>query len=166
MLAARAVLPNETTEFTEEIRKGLPQPTAQPKAKKSWKHKTKLMKYGFLLLLYAGLLVVLQLKGSMLSYQITSLKQDIGTLQTANYRAEYEIQQLSSLDRIEMIAMQELNMVRPEWNHAYTVAKIVIPPVLVEESLLADIVILEEEKPMVKIYNAFLALPAKQNRSS
>jgi cell division protein FtsL len=71
------------------------------------------------LFIYALAMVALCLNGSMASYHINSLKSEIGQLETSNYRYEYQIQQLTSLDRIERIAIQELDMVKPEWSQAY-----------------------------------------------
>ncbi|WP_227767116.1 cell division protein FtsL [Zhaonella formicivorans] len=46
-------------------------------------------------------------------YQITKLKKEIQSLQTANERLKLEIDQLKSLDRIEKIAVNDLGMTEP-----------------------------------------------------
>jgi len=158
MLTERAFIPNEITELAETADGQPIQAAPKTKPRKRWKYKAKFLKLGCLLLLYAVLLVVVQLKGSMLSYEIASLRQDITNIQTDNHRIEFQIQQLSSLARIEAIAIHELNMVRPEWNQSLTVARMVIPPVLADEYVLADTDILEPEKPITRVFNAFLAL--------
>lgn len=46
-------------------------------------------------------------------YQITKLKKDIQSLQTANERLKLEIDQASSLDRVEQVALNDLGMTKP-----------------------------------------------------
>lgn len=46
-------------------------------------------------------------------YEITKLKEEISALETANERLRLEIAELDSLERIEMLALNELGMVQP-----------------------------------------------------
>ena len=155
MLAERAVLPSISSQPQEVPIQHPAKPVVQ-KRKKRWKHRAWAIKASVIVLVYAALLVALQLKSSLLSYEVTTLKQEINALQTTNSRYEYQIQQLSSLDRIELIATQELQMVKPEWNRAYTVAKITLPPVVAEEALLEPKVAQEQQqKSMTKLLAFF-----------
>lgn len=47
-------------------------------------------------------------------YEINRLKEEISALETANERLRLEIVQLSSLERVEMLACTELGMKKPE----------------------------------------------------
>lgn len=46
-------------------------------------------------------------------YEITKLKNEINALETANERLRLEIAELDSLERIEMLALNELGMIPP-----------------------------------------------------
>ncbi len=73
-------------------------------------------KIGMALFLYGLFLVFLCIKSATLGYQIVQLEQDISDLQTANERIEYQIAQMTSLQRIEAVAQNELNMCKPDSN--------------------------------------------------
>ena len=150
-------MPNNAAEPLEAAGGQPEQTSPKQRIKKRWKYKNKFLKCCFLLFLYAGLLVALQLKGSMLSYDIIGLRQEISSLQTANHRIEFQIQQLSCLARIEAIAVTELNMVMPEWNQSVTVARMVAPLVPAEEYIPTGAAVIEPENPMARFFNAFLA---------
>lgn len=47
-------------------------------------------------------------------YEITKLKSEINALEAANERLRLEIAELNSLERIEMLALNELGMVQPD----------------------------------------------------
>ncbi|HHW06614.1 MAG TPA: hypothetical protein GXX34_03615 [Clostridia bacterium] len=47
-------------------------------------------------------------------YEIAKLKSEIGELETANARLRLEIAKLDSLERIEMLALNEFGMVQPD----------------------------------------------------
>ncbi len=73
-------------------------------------------KLGIALFLYGLFLVFLCIKSATLGYQIVELEKDISALQTANYRVEYQIAQMTSLQRVEEVALNELNMFKPDSN--------------------------------------------------
>jgi cell division protein FtsL len=115
-------------------------------------------------LIYGLILVALTLQGSMLSYRITTLKSDISLIETANYQYEYQIQQLSSLDRVEMIAVNELDMVKPEWQQAYMMAAIPAAPEEKPETLLLETQIPDQGSPLAKVYGMLSALYIRSDR--
>lgn len=73
-------------------------------------------KIGLALFLYGLFLVFLCIKSATLGYQIVQLEQDISKLQTSNQRIEYQMAQMTSLQRIEEVAHSELNMYEPDSN--------------------------------------------------
>ena len=77
------------------------------------------IKYGIGIFVYALLLAGLSLYNHVLDYSITALQSDIDRLYTDNQRLEYRIEQLSSLERVEQVAVSELGMLRPELQNIY-----------------------------------------------
>ncbi len=82
--------------------------------KKANKRRKLLGKLSIGLFVYGLLLVFLSIKSASLGYQILQIEKDIGGLQAANDRIEYQIAQMNSLPRIEAVAQNELNMYKPE----------------------------------------------------
>ncbi len=87
-------------------------------------NKKLLGKIGIILFLYGLFLVFLCLKSAILGYQIVQLEKDISYIQTANNRMEYQMAQMTSLDKIEEVAVNELNMYKPENNINVAVSNI------------------------------------------
>lgn len=56
-----------------------------------------------------------------LGYEISSLNRELAALRVENNNLSEEIQRLSSLDRIEYLAIHKLNMVKPEVNNILVV---------------------------------------------
>lgn len=61
---------------------------------------------------YALLMVYLCAKSSVLGYDIVDLQNKISAFDKSNHRMEYQIAQLTSLNRIERIATKDLGMHR------------------------------------------------------
>lgn len=66
-------------------------------------------------------IVYLCIKSSTLGYQIVSLENEIGKMETAKQQMGYQIAEKSSLDRIETVATNELGMCKPEKDTSFTV---------------------------------------------
>jgi len=82
--------------------------------KKKVNNKKKLLvKTGGALFIYALFLVFLCVKAATMDYSIVQLENEIDELQTSNDRIEYQIAQMTSLERVETIARNELNMYKP-----------------------------------------------------
>lgn len=126
--------------------------------------KTYLLKCGLFFFAWALLIVFLGISISVIGYQIVGLENDIAKLQDSNRRFEYEIAQKSSLDRIELLAVQELGMVKAEEDLNFA---IVIPSDKGEERVVKQdtttIAKNDQEKALKKIYNNLIRLAAQSN---
>jgi cell division protein FtsL len=61
--------------------------------------------------------VGLYVHSALLGYEIVALKEDITTLENDNQRLEYNIAELSSLERVQIEAEKKLGMFRPQSNN-------------------------------------------------
>jgi len=140
--------------------------TVKVSRKKTYLKPSLYLKIGVIVFAYGVFLVFLCMCSAMLDYQIHGLQKEISQLQTENKRLQYSIEQLSSLDRIERIATEELNMVKADWNNAYAVA--VLPSnvnnATANQAAETDIIKVSE-KPLQKLYKTFLYLANKHNKS-
>lgn len=133
--------------------------------KKTYQKPLLYIKIGLILFVYAAFLVFLCMCSAMLDYQIHGLQKEISKLQTENKRLLYSIEQLSSLDRIERIATQELNMSKANWNNSYSIAALPSTVNNTQANEVSDTSFLKvSDKPMQKIYNTFLYLANKHNK--
>lgn len=122
-----------------------------------------LIKLGIIFFVYGLLLVYLCVRGALLNYAITDLQSEINELNNNNLRMQYRIQELTSLERIEMVAVQELNMTVADWEDTYTIAA---APVKVDNEDIVNASYKESlvqvgSNPMQGIYNTFLYLANK-----
>lgn len=148
------------------------EPVAPPtvkKVKKTYKkvdhHKGKfLVKLTISFFIYALILVFLCINGATLGYQIVALEDEIKYYETQNARLQYNIQEASSLDKVEYIAINELGMYKPEKH--LSVAYTAVPKVnqAPENEITTEQVTEVAEvadKPLYKIYNNLLLLAEK-----
>ncbi len=126
--------------------------------------KTWLLKSGLFFFAWALLIVCLCITVSNMGYQIVGLEADIEKLQDSNRRIEYEIAQKSSLDRIELMAVQDLGMVKAGEDLKFAV---VIPAEKEERATMkqvsSEIADNDQEKALTKIYNNLVRLAAQSN---
>lgn len=81
-----------------------------------------IIKTGILLFGYALVLVYLCIKSATLGYQIVDLQKQINNLDTHNKRIEYQIASHTSLQRIEELAVKNLDMYKPDASSMLQVA--------------------------------------------
>lgn len=118
------------------------------------------LKIAALAFIYALILVFICIKSATLGYQIISLEQDIKGYEASNNRLQYSIQENSSLDKIELMAVNDLGMNKPD-NHMI-VALSSNNSSLETENLVNEINIsVIEEKPLYKLYSNLLILAEK-----
>src|SRR5690554_2461508 len=93
----------------------LPQPKTQQKKKKNYR-RSRLMVIGLVVLLFIFSLYVVScyIQVAVLGYNIVRTERELEELQTEINRLELDIEKLRSLERIENIALNELNMKKPE----------------------------------------------------
>lgn len=124
--------------------------------KKSDNRKKFFVTTGFLLFVYALILVYLCIKGATLGYQIVELENQINQIETDNHRIEYNISRQSSLSRIEQVAVTELGMHKPlEQIAVAAVNTKKVQPLDVEQEVVAE---QSQEKPLRKLYASLVQL--------
>lgn len=107
----------------------------------------------------ALLLVYVCIKSATLGYEIVQLEKEIHTLETENQRLVYDIAEKSSLERIELIAIEELGMHKPSLNSNVTIAALPEKVSLSEGySEIEGSGVNIGEKIVDKIFQAFLQL--------
>ncbi|NLJ71397.1 MAG: hypothetical protein GX333_00110 [Syntrophomonadaceae bacterium] len=118
--------------------------------------------------IYALILVFLCIKGATLGYQIVALENDIKYYEAQNNRMKYNIQGVSALDKVELIAINELGMYKPEKHLTIAYTAPAVNQVLDNENTDGTVggESLQENteianKPLYKIYANLLLLAEK-----
>lgn len=121
-------------------------------------HRKVMVKCVLGLFVYAVILVFLCSKSASLGYEIEGLNKEIGNLETKNHRMEYQIAQMSSLSRVEKIAVSQLGMQNAEMNNSLAM-EVQPEPVKVASQPNTDTNSNSiSHKPLYKIYNSLSQL--------
>ncbi len=96
------------------------------------------VRVGLCVVIYAIVLTGICAKGSMMSYDVIRLENEIEKLEATNKQLAFEIQEKGSLSRIAEIASTQLGMVKPDMTNVYVAdtirpAQISMPDEEVEE---------------------------------
>lgn len=147
-----------------------PEPTRQIRRIEKKQNKNKnakknvMIKVSVIIFAYAFLLVYLCIKSATLGYEIVSLENEIGKMETANHHMEFVIAQKTSLDIIEKRAIEELGMFSPGTEMSFAMATVTNEGIdnaaLSTESTNNTIA---EEKPLEKLYASLVLLTEKNN---
>lgn len=142
------------------------EPTPIRKVKKTYKK----VNYGRKLIInltgfafiYALILVFLCIKGATLGYQIVELEKEIKFHESQNAGLQYSIQENCSLDKVEYIAINQLNMHKPEQQLAIALSTSTVTAGAGGETSMNDDELAQlETKPLYKIYANLLLLAQK-----
>lgn len=111
--------------------------------------------------IYGLILVYICIKSATLGYQIIALEQDIKGYEASNNKLQYYIQENCSLDKIELMAINDLGMNRPNSHLAVALSNNYNTTTeAVNQTDEIDISVVEE-KPLYKLYSNLLILAEK-----
>lgn len=126
--------------------------------------KTYLIKVGAFFFIWALLIVFLCINISTMGYRIVGLEKDIERLEASNQRIEYEIAQKSSLARIELLAKEDLGMIKAEEDLSFA---LLIPSEGRGETAVEPEAVHfaenDQEKTLKKIYDNLVRLASRSN---
>ena len=109
--------------------------------------------------IYGLILVYICIKSATLGYQIISLEQDIKGYEASNNKLQYNIQENCSLDKIELMAVNDLGMSKPSNHMAVALSNNSSSKLVNEDSEMN--ISATEEKPLYKLYSNLLILAEK-----
>ncbi len=150
-------------DWSKHWEQAVEEPTPLRKVKKTYKK----VNYGRKLIInltgftfvYALILVFLCIKGATLGYQIVELEKEIKFYESQNAGLQYSIQENCSLDKVEFIAINQLDMHKPEQQLAIAFSTPMVTTKAegdlgINNDELAQL----EKKPLYKIYTNLLLL--------